>query len=233
MAKILIADDEARIRRLVGDFLKKDGHQIKEAEDGRQALEMLEAEPDIDLVILDIMMPFYDGWSVLRQLRAKGSDVLVVMLTARNEEADEVFGFDLGADDYVGKPFSPLVLAARVRNLLKHRKEQRQQQETTKLDGLTIDEARREVWVEGQQVLLTPKEYELLIYFKDNRNMALSRTAILNSVWGYDYFGDLRTVDTHVKKLRAKLGSCGELIQTVRGYGYRMENQREREEGEL
>ncbi|MGI6031240.1 MAG: response regulator transcription factor [Eubacteriales bacterium] len=221
MATILVADDEARIRRLVGDFLRKDGHQIVEAEDGRQALQRLE-EQEIDLVILDIMMPGYDGWSVLRQIRSRPEHLPVMMLTARNEEADEVFGFDLGADDYVGKPFSPLVLAARVRSLLGRSRDVKEQEITT-LGPLSIDENSREVHLREQTVNLTPKEYELLIYFKNNRGMALSRSAILNSVWGYDYFGDLRTVDTHVKKLRAKLEDCGSYIQTVRGYGYRFD----------
>ena len=208
MSTILIADDEARIRRLVSDFLKRDGHTIIEAADGKTALELIEnRRPTLDLAILDVMMPGMDGFEVLREVREQetGDNHLPVMLlTARAEDADQVRGLEGGADDYVTKPFSPIVLAARVRTLLKR-------------------ELRREVLVEGQPVELTPKEYELLIYFKKNRSIALSRESILNAVWGYDYFGDLRTVDTHVKKLRAKLGDCGSMIETVRGYGYRFE----------
>lgn len=219
MANILIADDDARIRRLVGDFLRRDGNTIIEAEDGRQAMEKLEEE-SVDLVVLDIMMPYYDGWSVLRHIREQGENMPVVMLTARNEEADEVFGFELGADDYVGKPFSPIVLAARVKSLLKRKNEPRNVSVEC-LGPLTIDQVRRQVLLDGKDLELTPKEYELLIYFAENRDIAMSRDALLNRVWGYDYFGDMRTVDTHVKKLRAKLGRCGNFIQTVRGYGYR------------
>lgn len=219
MANILIADDDARIRRLVGDFLRRDGNTIVEAEDGRQAMEKLE-EGSIDLVVLDIMMPYYDGWSVLRHIRDQGDNMPVVMLTARNEEADEVFGFELGADDYVGKPFSPMVLAARVKSLLKRSKEIHTAY-VEHLGPLTIDQVRRQVLLDDRDLELTPKEYELLIYFAENRDIAMSRDALLDRVWGYDYFGDMRTVDTHVKKLRAKLGRCGNFIQTVRGYGYR------------
>jgi len=199
MSTILIADDEARIRRLVSDFLKRDGHTILEAADGKAALELIETRrPTLDLAILDVMMPGMDGFEVLREIREQENGekhLPVMLLTARAEDADQVRGLEGGADDYVTKPFSPIVLAARVRTLL----------------------------VEDQPVDLTPKEYELLIYFKNNRSIALSRESILNAVWGYDYFGDLRTVDTHVKKLRAKLGCCGSMIETVRGYGYRFE----------
>ena len=223
IAVILIADDEARIRRLVSDFLKRDGHTILEAADGREALALIERERGrLDLAILDVMMPYADGFAVLAAIRAQGGDRLpVMMLTARAEEADQVQGFDGGADDYVTKPFSPVVLAARVRTLLKRTGVG--VREVTKLGDLEIDEMRRRVTVAGAPAELTPKEYELLIYFKNNRSIALSREAILNAVWGYDYFGDLRTVDTHIKKLRAKLGPCGSMIDTVRGYGYRFE----------
>ena len=221
MAVILIADDEARIRRLVADFLKRDGHTILEAADGRQALELIERER-IDLAILDVMMPYVDGFAVLAAIRAREGDRMpVMMLTARAEEADQIEGLDGGADDYVTKPFSPVVLAARVRTLLKRTGVG--VREVTKIGDLEIDEIRRRVTVAGTPCELTPKEYELLIYFKNNRSIALSREAILNAVWGYDYFGDLRTVDTHIKKLRAKLGPCGSMIDTVRGYGYRFE----------
>ena len=225
MSTILIADDEARIRRLVSDFLKRDGHSILEAADGREAVQILEnRRPGLDLAILDVMMPGMDGFEVLRELRSqeRGDKHLpVMMLTARAEDADQVRGLEEGADDYVTKPFSPIVLAARVRTLLK--REGRTAAPVEQLGQLSINELRREVLVAGKPVDLTPKEYELLIYFKNNRSIALSRESILNAVWGYDYFGDLRTVDTHVKKLRAKLGGCGSMIETVRGYGYRFE----------
>ena len=225
MSTILIADDEARIRRLVSDFLKRDGHTIIEATDGKTALELIEnRRPTLDLAILDVMMPGMDGFEVLCEVREQetGDNHLPVMLlTARAEDADQVRGLEGGADDYVTKPFSPIVLAARVRTLLK--REGRSASPIETIGCLSVNELRREVLVEGQPVELTPKEYELLIYFKKNRSIALSRESILNAVWGYDYFGDLRTVDTHVKKLRAKLGDCGSMIETVRGYGYRFE----------
>ena len=208
MFTILIADDEERIRRLVSDFLRRDGYTVLQAADGGQAMELIDQKlGSIDLIILDVMMPVYDGWSVLRHIRSKNTEVPVMMLTARTEENDEVFGFDLGADDYITKPFSPIVLSARVRAI---EKRCLQRSEGVYQAGeLSVNEIRREVCVAGQTVDLTPKEYELLIYFKNNQNIAVSRENILNAVWGYDYFGDLRTVDTHVKKLRAKLGDCG------------------------
>lgn len=225
MSTILIADDEARMRRLVSDFLKRDGHTIIEAGDGRTAMNLLENRREgLDLAILDVMMPHMDGFAVLQELRRleNGERHLpVMMLTARAEDTDQVRGLENGADDYVTKPFSPIVLVARVRTLLK-----REGRTTTPVESfgkLSINELRREVKVGNTPAELTPKEYELLIYFKNNRAIALSRESILNAVWGYDYFGDLRTVDTHVKKLRAKLGECGSLIETVRGYGYRFE----------
>ena len=225
MSTILIADDEARIRRLVSDFLKRDGHTILEAADGKTALELIEnRRPTLDLAILDVMMPGMDGFEVLREVReleTSDNHLPVMLLTARAEDADQVRGLEGGADDYVTKPFSPIVLAARVRTLLK--REGRAASPIETIGCLSVNELRREVLVEGQPVELTPKEYELLIYFKKNRSIALSRESILNAVWGYDYFGDLRTVDTHVKKLRAKLGDCGSMIETVRGYGYRFE----------
>lgn len=224
MSTILLADDEARIRRLVIDFLKRDGHTVVEAADGEQAIALFDRQPGkFDLVILDVMMPGADGFAVLQHIRETEDTrrVPVMMLTARAEDADEVYGLSSGADDYVTKPFSPLVLAARVKTLLE--RYGRGDRATAVFGALTIDEMRREVRVGDAPAELTPKEYELLIYFKNNKNIALSRESILNAVWGYDYFGDLRTVDTHVKKLRAKLGACGDLICTVRGYGYRFE----------
>lgn len=223
MFTILIADDEERIRRLVSDFLRRDGYTVLQAADGGQAMELIDQRlPSIDLIILDVMMPVYDGWSVLRHIRSKDTQVPVMMLTARTEDIDEVFGFDLGADDYITKPFSPIVLSARVRAMEK-RRHQKEDNGMYQSGELFINEVRREVRVGETIVELTPKEYELLVYFKNNQNIAASRENILNAVWGYDYFGDLRTVDTHVKKLRAKLGVCGSMIETVRGFGYRFE----------
>lgn len=224
MATILLADDEARIRRLVIDFLKRDGYTILEAADGNEALTLLRTHPEIELAILDVMMPGADGFSVLQSIRAgeRTRRLPVMMLTARAEEFDQLHGLQGGADDYVTKPFSPLVLCARVKNLLL-RSGAPQESEDSVFGELDIDEIRHEVRVSGVDIGLTPKEYELMVYFKNNRSIALSREKILNAVWGYDYFGDLRTVDTHIKKLRAKLGEYGSKIETVRGYGYRFE----------
>ncbi len=218
--KILIAEDEARMRKLVGDFLKKEGYHLVEAEDGKKALELFSHEPDFNLVVLDVMMPEYDGWTVCREIR-KVSQVPIIMLTARSEENDELFGFNLGADEYISKPFSPMILVARVQALLKRTGNG---VKTIKFyDGLEIDESGRVVRVDGKKIDLSPKEYELLIYLVNNQGLALSREQILNSVWDYDYFGDARTVDTHIKKLRLKLGEKEDFIQTIRGLGYKFE----------
>ncbi len=217
--RILIADDEARMRKLVGDFLKKEGYLVMEAADGEEALELFSQHEDIALIILDVMMPKYDGWTVCREIR-KTSQVPIIMLTARGEEADELFGFDLGADEYVAKPFSLKILAARVQALLRRLGNQ---QGLKSFDGLEIDQLGRYVSVNGARIEVSPKEYELLLYLAENPGRALSREQILNAVWNYDYYGDVRTVDTHIKKLRLKLGEKGELIQTVRGLGYRFE----------
>lgn len=224
MAVILVADDEVRIRRLVADFLKRDGHKMLEAGNGREAIEILETHSEIELAILDVMMPEQDGFSVLRYIRDSElmSKLPVMMLTARAEELDQLHGLQSGADDYITKPFSPLVLCARVKNLLLRAGKQEDSNEH-KFGELDIDEIRHEVRMNGENIGLTPKEYELMVYFKNNKSIALSREKILNAVWGYDYFGDLRTVDTHIKKLRAKLGEYGSKIETVRGYGYRFE----------
>lgn len=224
MKKILIADDEERIRKLVSDFLKREGFQSLEAANGREALDIFEKEGAmIDLIILDIMMPEYDGWAVCREIR-KYSKVPVIMLTARGQESDELFGFDLGADEYITKPFSPQVLVARVHALL--RRTGGSPREIKHFDGLEIDESARYVTVNGQRLALSPKEFELLLYLAENEGMALSRDQILNAVWDMNYYGDVRTVDTHIKKLRLKLGNKGELIQTVRGLGYRFEGKK-------
>lgn len=217
--KILIADDEDRMRKLVGDFLKKEGYTVVEARDGQEALDIFNQNGDIDLIILDVMMPVYDGWTVCREVR-KSSQVPVIMLTARGEEADELFGFDLGADEYIAKPFSLKILAARVQALLRRLGGN---SAVKSFDGLEIDDHGHFVFVEGNRVDMSPKEYELLLYLADNPGRALSREQILNAVWDFDYFGDVRTVDTHIKKLRLKLGRKGEYIQTVRGLGYRFQ----------
>ena len=222
--RILLVDDERNLNQLIATNLKFEGYETESAYSGIEAIDKL-GRFSPDLVVLDVMMPVYDGWSVLRHIRSKNTEVPVMMLTARTEENDEVFGFDLGADDYITKPFSPIVLSARVRAI---EKRCHQRSEGVYQAGeLSVNEIRREVCVAGQTVDLTPKEYELLIYFKNNQNIAVSRENILNAVWGYDYFGDLRTVDTHVKKLRAKLGDCGKMIETVRGFGYRFEGEQQ------
>ncbi len=218
--KILVADDEARMRKLVTDFLKREGYDVVEAEDGKAALEIFYRESDVSLVLLDVMMPGCDGWSVCREIR-KTSRVPVIMLTARGEENDELFGFGLGADEYITKPFSPMILVARVQALL--RRAGNGARTVRSWDGLEIDEGGRVARVNGEKVDLSPKEFELLLYLSGNAGIALSREQILNSVWDYDYFGDVRTVDTHIKNLRLKLGPKGSFIQTVRGLGYKFE----------
>lgn len=216
--KILIVEDESRMRRLISDYLKREGYSIIEAEDGKKAMEIFNAD-EIDLIVLDIMMPEYDGWTVCREIR-KTSKTPIIMLTARSEESDELFGFELGADEYITKPFSPKVLVARVKALLR-----RTYVEDTKLsyDGLEIDINGHRVFMDGKEIEMTPKEYELLYFMVQNQGTALTREQILNGVWGYDYYGDLRTVDTHIKRLRIKMKSKSSYIQTVRGLGYRFE----------
>ncbi|MCY6354652.1 response regulator transcription factor [Clostridium sp. ZS2-4] len=218
---ILFADDEALMIKLVGDFLKREGYDMIEAQDGKEALELFhENKENINLAILDVMMPFCDGWSVCREMR-KTSNIPIIMLTARDEESDELFGFDLGADEYITKPFSPNILVARVNALL--RRVEQPKNSVHSFEDLVIDESAHNVSVQGKSLELSPKEYELLIYMVENNGIALSREQILNGVWGYDYFGDLRTVDTHIKRLRSKLDNKGEFIQTVRGFGYKFE----------
>lgn len=215
---ILIVDDEFRLRKLVGDFLRKAGYDVLEAEDGTRALALLSGE--IALVILDVMMPGKDGWSVCREIRAKYS-IPVIILTARSQETDELFGFELGADEYITKPFSPQILVARVKALL--RRTEAAGTVPFQFGDLIINTAAHEVHLEGQPLNLTPKEYDLLLYLAVNRGKALSREQILERVWDYNYFGDLRTVDTHVNRLRIKLGPLNKWIQTVRGLGYLFE----------
>jgi DNA-binding response OmpR family regulator len=218
----MIADDEDRMRKLLGDFLKKAGFRVVEAENGKVALDIFKEDPNINLVILDVMMPIMDGWTVCREIR-RSSRIPVIMLTARGEESDQLFGFDLGADEYVTKPFSPSVLVARVQALLRLVEETGKNKTIIEYNGLQINKNGHYVSVDGNPIDLSPKEYELLLYLVDNTGVALSRDQILNAVWNFDYFGDSRTVDTHIKKLRLKLGAKGDYIQTVRGFGYRFE----------
>jgi len=216
---ILIADDEPRMTKLVSDFLKKEGHNVFVAENGRQALDIF-SDQQIDLVILDVMMPEYDGWVVCREIR-KTSHVPIIMLTARSGESDELFGFELGADEYVTKPFSLKILVARAQALLRRVTERKNLNPA--IDGLEINVKGRSVAVGGVPLDLSMKEFELLLYMINNEGMALSRDQILNAVWDYNYFGDARTVDTHIKKLRQKLGDKGSFIKTIRGLGYKFE----------
>ena len=219
--KILVVDDESRMRKLVSDFLVKSQYQVVEAESGREALDVFFAENDIDLVILDVMMPRMDGWQACREIRAV-SKVPIIMLTAKSDERDELLGFELGVDEYISKPFSPKILVARVGAILRRTV---QASAETKLEagGIVVDKSAHIVMIDGQEVELSFKEFELLVYFMENQGIALSREKILNSVWNYDYFGDARTIDTHVKKLRSKLGSKGEMIKTIWGLGYKLE----------
>jgi two-component system response regulator ResD len=220
--KILVVDDEPLIRKLVTDFLKKQGYITIEANDGKKAMDLFFNEENIDLIILDVMLPEYDGFTVCREIRKK-SKVPIIMLTARGEEFDEVFGLDIGADEYISKPFSPKILIARVNAVLRRAIIEEKDNDTKEFNGLTIDHSAHQVAIDGCIVDLSPKEYELLIYLAENYGKALSREQILDKVWGYDYYGDLRTVDTHINRLRIKLSEKSEYIQTVRGYGYRFE----------
>ncbi len=218
---ILIVDDESRMRKLIRDFLVKEGYSILEAGDGEEALKVYQENSNkINLILLDVMMPKLDGWSVLRQIR-QDSDVPIIMLTARGEEQDELFGFELGVDEYVSKPFSPKILVARVEAILKRTNQVNK--EIKEYAGIEIDKEGRTVKVDGKQVELSLREYELLTYLIDNENIALSRDKILNNVWNYDYYGDSRTIDSHIKKIRHKLGKKGKYIKTMRGIGYKFE----------
>lgn len=218
---ILVVDDESRMRKLIKDFLAAKGYSILEAEDGEKALEVFEEnKKKINLVILDVMMPKLDGWSVLRQIR-QDSKVPIIMLTARGEEQDELFGFELGVDEYISKPFSPKILVARVEAILKRTNQDKK--EVKDFGGIQIDQEGRTVTVDGKAIELSLREYELLVYLVNNENIALSRDKILNNVWNYDYYGDSRTIDSHVKKIRHKLGKKGKYIKTIRGIGYKFE----------
>lgn len=219
--KILVVDDESRMRKLVRDFLIKSNYEVLEAEDGSQALDIFFEQNDIALIILDVMMPKMDGWQVCKEIRAY-SKVPIIMLTARADERDELQGFELGVDEYISKPFSPKILVARVEAILR-RTSLFNVEGTLETAGIVLDKTAHIVTVDGQTVELSYKEFELLAYFMENRGIALSREKILNSVWNYDYFGDARTIDTHVKKLRSKMGKKGDLIKTIWGMGYKFE----------
>jgi len=221
-SNILVVDDEVRMRKLIKDFLRQKNFNIIEAEDGEVALKLFnENKNRISMVLLDVMMPKLDGWSVLRQIRQIDQNVPIIMLTARAEEQDELFGFELGVDEYITKPFSPKILVARVEAILKRVNPTKK--ELKNHDGIIIDNDARTVSVDGKIVELSFREYELLKYLIDNENIALSRDKILNTVWNYDYYGDSRTIDSHIKKIRHKLGKKGKYIQTIRGIGYKFE----------
>ena len=216
---VLVVDDEARMRKLVCDFLQKKGYNYVEAEDGEQAVDRFFERKDIDLIILDVMMPKMDGWAVCKEIR-QYSKVPIIMLTARSEERDELLGFKLGVDEYISKPFSPKILMARIDAILRRTG---QDEEAVSVGGIVIDKKAHLVTIDGKTIELSVKEFELLSYFMDNRGVALSREKILNNVWNYDYYGDARTIDTHVKKLRSKMGDKGEYIKTIWGMGSEFE----------
>ena len=218
--KVLVVDDEERMRKLISDFLKIKGYETVEAGDGEEAIDVFFADKEIALIILDVMMPKMDGWEVLKTVR-EHSKVPVIMLTARTEETDELKGFEYGADEYISKPFSPKILVARVEAIL--RRSGVSQDEVVRIGGIEVDKSAHSVKIDGKEIELSFKEYELLLYFIENKGIALSREKILNNVWNYDYFGDARTIDTHVKKLRSKMGAKGDYIKTVWGMGYKFE----------
>lgn len=220
--KILVVDDETRMRKLVKDFLVKKEYEVLEAGDGEAALEAFFEEKEIALIILDVMMPKMDGWEVCREIR-RYSQVPIIMLTAKSDEKDELLGFELGVDEYISKPFSPKILVARVEAIL--RRTNAIGEGKKEVGGIVIDQAAHEVAIDGKQIELSFKEFELLAYFIDNQGIALSRERILNNVWNYDYFGDARTIDTHVKKLRSKMGEKGAYIKTIWGMGYKFDIQ--------
>lgn len=219
--KVLVVDDESRMRKLVRDFLVKSNYDVIEAGDGEEALDRFFDHKDIALIVLDVMMPKLDGWQVCKEIRAY-SKVPIIMLTARADEQDELQGFQLGVDEYISKPFSPKILVARIEAILR-RTNQLNEEETLNCGGIKIDKAAHQVMIDDHPVDLSYKEFELLTYFVENKGIALSREKILNNVWNYDYFGDARTIDTHVKKLRSKMGEKGDLIKTIWGMGYKLE----------
>ena len=219
--KILVVDDESRMRKLVRDFLEREGFAVLEAGNGQEAVEIFYEHKDIALIILDVMMPHMDGWETCREIR-KDSKVPIIMLTARSEERDELQGFELGVDEYISKPFSPKILVARVEAILR-RTNALSQDKLLQVNGIEIDKSAHIVRINGKEIELSFKEFELLAYFMENQGIALSREKILNNVWNYDYFGDARTIDTHVKKLRSKMGDKGDCIKTIWGIGYKFE----------
>ncbi len=218
--KILVVDDESRMRKLVRDFLIRSNYEVIEAENGEKAVDLFFEQKDIALVILDIMMPIMDGYQTLREIR-RYSDVPIIMLTAKSDEKDELLGFDLGVDEYISKPFSPKILVARVEAVL--RRSNGSEEDVLKVGGIEVNKAAHLVRIDGSTIDLSYKEFELLTYFIANKGVALSRERILNNVWNYDYYGDARTIDTHVKKLRSKMGEKGEYIKTIWGMGYKFE----------
>lgn len=218
--KILVVDDESRMRKLVRDFLIKNNYEVVEAGNGEEAVDIFFEQKDIELIILDVMMPKMDGWQVCKEIR-QYSTVPIIMLTAKSDERDELLGFELGVDEYISKPFSPKILVARVEAVL--RRAGTVAAEITEIGGIVLDKSAHQVFVDGQPIELSVKEFELLTYFIDNKGVALSRERILNNVWNYDYFGDARTIDTHVKKLRSKMGEKGDYIKTIWGMGYKFE----------
>ncbi len=220
--KILVVDDESRMRKLVKDFLVREDYEVLEAGDGEEALDIFYRERDIALMILDVMMPKLNGFEVCKEVR-ETSKMPIIMLTAKGDENDELNGFDLGVDEYIAKPFSPKILVARVGAILRRSGMQTKEENVLSVGGITIDKEAHMVTVDGERIELSYKEFELLAYFLENEGIALSREKILNHVWNYDYFGDARTIDTHVKKLRAKIGSKGEYIKTIWGMGYKFE----------
>lgn len=218
--KILVVDDESKIRKIIRDFLVREGYVVCEAEDGEAALDIFCSNNDIDLIIMDVMMPKMDGWQLCKEVR-KLSKVPILMLTAKSEEQDELKGFELGVDEYISKPFSPKILTARVNALL--RRTTGDSEEILDIAGITVNKIAHTVTIDGKEIDLSFKEFELLTYFMENRGIALSREKILNNVWNYDYYGDARTIDTHVKKLRSKMGEKGKFISTIWGMGYKFE----------
>lgn len=220
--KILVVDDESRMRKLVRDFLVREGYEVIEAGDGEEALDIFYEDKDISLLVLDVMMPKLNGWDVCREIR-KISKVPIIMLTAKGDEQDELNGFEIGADEYISKPFSPKILVARVTALLRRANKIGDAADVTEAGGIVMDKTAHTVSIDGQMIDLSVKEFELLDYFMSNAGIALSRERILDSVWSYDYFGDARTIDTHVKKLRSKMGEKGDYIKTVWGMGYKFE----------
>ena len=218
--RVLVVDDESRMRKLVKDFLVKGEYEVLEAENGEEAVDTFFAQKDIDLIILDVMMPKMDGWQVCREIR-QYSRVPIIMLTAKSDERDELKGFELGVDEYISKPFSPKILVARVDAVL--RRTVQQEEGSIEIGGIVVDKTAHQVLIDGNNIELSVKEFELLTYFMTNQGVALSREKILNNVWNYDYFGDARTIDTHVKKLRSKMGAKGDYIKTIWGMGYKFE----------